>query len=146
VYNRPVQFRDQSNVLELGDFAWIRAEQPHVLLMSDIAAANAAHKGDSGLSFNEVQLRVLARASHVITVQGGPAVFSSYFTAAAGGGGGGGEVVVLHRQGQEVRHNEYDALFARFAGARHTVTRSEEELVGAVQARAPLWRQALSVT
>jgi hypothetical protein len=113
-----------------------------VLLMSDIAAANAG----AGLSFNEVQLRVLARASHVITVQGGPAVFSSYFTAAAGGGGGGGgEVVVLHRQGQEVRHNEYDALFARFAGARHTVTRSEEELVAAVQARAPLWRQALSV-
>jgi hypothetical protein len=127
VYNRPVQFVDNSQILELGDFEWLAEHAPDVVLLRDIAAANPE------LSYNEMQLRVFAHADHAISVQGGPATFAGYFCQ-------GGDIIVLHKRGGETRRDEYNVLYERFDGAAYTVTRSDEAFVAAVQDKARHWR------
>jgi hypothetical protein len=132
------------------DGAWLREHAADVLLLDDVAAANA-----DSLTLNEVQLRLYARADHAIAVQGGPALFLAQFL------GAGGDLVVLHKRGGEAgaddgnevdegavggnatkhgkRGSEYATLFSQFDGAAVTVTRSEAALLAAVARLAPLW-------
>jgi hypothetical protein len=130
VYNRPLQYADNSDVLQLGDHDWLERHAPEVMTMQTLAAANRV----SHLSYNDIQLRIMARADHFISVQGGCAIFAGYFAQ-------GGDVVVLHRRGGEVSpsHNEYEQLFEQLGGARYTVTFDEDQLLHAVRSLAPKW-------
>ena len=121
VYHRPLS-ADQSDVLELGDFEYIREQHPEVVLVADLT--------HSELSANELLVRSLAHSRHVICVQGGLAIAAGYFAS---------EVLVLHKEGNEIHSHEYEQLFSRFANSSYIVAEAESKLLEKLAERAPLW-------
>lgn len=130
-YSRPAAFLERGGKdapRELGEHDAISRHAPYVHTLRSLSAANP------GLGLNELQLRVLARARHVVTVQGGPAWLAAPFAQ-------GGDLVVLHRAGKERDGpgGEYQAKMPRLGGATVWVARSDAELLALVRERAPLW-------
>lgn len=130
-YSRTAAFVEQGNAdspKELGEYEAIARDAPYVHTLRSLAVTNAH------LNYNELQMRVLAHARHVITVQGGPAWTAAPFAH-------GGDLIVLHKAGkeQDAPGGEYQTKMPRLGGAAVTVVRSDEELLALVRTRALLW-------
>jgi len=109
---------DHQSVREGGDIEAIKRHYPDVLTIQDLHADNA------DLSFNELQLSLLAGSERFVSVLGGGAYLASYF---------GGTNVVYARRGWEVSCDAFDNWFHRFSGARVVAAASARELLGAVE-------------
>lgn len=108
IYNRPHAQHivgDGSEIYDLDEFNWLKAEHPDVLLMDDLYAKNEGQ----AKSFNHFQLMVYANATHFISVHGGTATLASYF---------GGTNLILSKQGPEHYFNCFHDLYPQLSGAK----------------------------
>jgi hypothetical protein len=91
------------------------------------------------LSFNEMQMGVLAQAPITITIQGGgTGIMPGYFAS---------DVIVFHKRGRELTNgnNLYNGMLERFAGANYFVANTEQTLLQLVEERVALVNQAYSI-
>ena len=125
VYNRPLGgqiVHDNSEIMDLGEHAWLREKHPDVLLMNDLFEQHQANVEN----FNHLQLLVYANCNQFISMHGGTAALASCF---------GGTNILLSHPGGGFEHdfNEYENLFPALSGAKILHARSREELLTMVQ-------------
>jgi len=120
VYNRPLTGQivlDNSEIMDLGEHAWIRANHPDVLLMNDLFDEHRPHVSN----YNHLQLMVYANCDQFISMHGGTAALASHF--------GGINVILSHPGGGwEHAFNEYETIFPAFSGAKILHARKVEEV------------------
>ncbi|TAE30486.1 MAG: hypothetical protein EAZ91_10605 [Cytophagales bacterium] len=124
VYNRPLGGQivlDNSEIMDLGEHAWIRANHPEVLLMNDLFDQHR----DAVSNFNHLQLMVYANCDRFISMHGGTAALASQF--------GGINVILSHPGGGwEHAFNEYETIFPAMSGAKILHARKLDEVFGFV--------------
>ena len=121
VYNRPRAadiVNDHQSVREAGDIEAVKRRYPDVVTIQDLAADNP------DLSFNQLQLNLLAGCERFVSVLGGASYLASYF---------GGTNVVYARRGWEVSCGAFENWFDRFSGARVVAAGTPAELLGTVE-------------
>ena len=110
IYNRPLAAQivlDNSEIMDLGEHAWLRQKHPEVLLMHDLFEQHRSAVNN----FNHLQLMVYANTDRFISMHGGTAALASYF--------GGINIVLSHPGGGMEHHfNEYATIFPALSGAR----------------------------
>jgi len=118
IYNRPGANHitmDNSEIYELNEFNWIKANHPEVILMHDLYEEN---KGNAR-NFNHLQLMVYANAENFISTHGGTSVLASYF---------GGTNVILSKQGPEHVFGCYHKLYPKLSDAKIFHAKTDEQL------------------
>ena len=118
IYNRPRPQHitaDNSDVYDLDEYDWIKANYPEVILMEDLFKENRAGANN----FNHLQLMVYANAEKFISIHGGTATLASYF---------GGINLILSKKGPEHHFNCYQRLYPKFSGATILHAKSDEVL------------------
>jgi hypothetical protein len=118
IYNRPGAQHitmDNSDIYELNEIEWIRANHPEVILMDDLYKEN---KGEAR-NFNHLQLLVYANAENFISTHGGTSVLASYFK---------GTNVILSKHGPEHHFKCFKKLYPKLSGARIFHAKTDEEL------------------
>lgn len=121
IYSRPRAadiVNDHQSVREAGDIEAVKRRYPDVVTIQELAADNP------DLSFNELQLNLLAGCERFVSVLGGPSYLASYF---------GGTNVVYARRGWEVSCGAFENWFDRFSGARVVAAGTPAELLNAVE-------------
>ncbi len=119
IYNRPLATQivsDNSMILDLNEFEWIRNNYPDVLLMNDLYERNKKVVNN----YNHLQLMVYANCNHFISVHGGTAALASYF---------GGINIILSKSGVEHYFNEFETIFPALSGAHIIHAKTEDELL-----------------
>ncbi|MCY7360186.1 MAG: hypothetical protein LH609_22565 [Rudanella sp.] len=110
VYNRPLSGQivlDNSEIMDLGEHAWIRKNHPEVLLMNDLFDEHRPHVSN----YNHLQLMVYANCDRFISMHGGTAALASHI--------GGINVILSHPGGGwEHAFDEYKTIFPAFSGAK----------------------------
>ncbi len=118
IYNRPSVSEivpDNSNILSLDEFQWIRENFPGVIILSDLMPSeNTIVK-----NFNHLQLLVYANCEHFISVHGGTSALASYF---------GGTNIILSKSGIEHYFKEFDTIFPVLSGAKILHATSEKKI------------------
>jgi hypothetical protein len=109
---------DHQRIREPGDIEAIGSRHPDVLTIQQL------HADNRDLSFNELQLSVLAGAERFVSVLGGGSYLASYF---------GGTNVVYARRGWEVACGAFDNWFDRFSGARVVAAGTPRDLLTAIE-------------
>jgi hypothetical protein len=117
IYNRPLSeqiIADNSDILDLEEYHWLRKKYPTVLLMQDLFTQHRS----SVNNFNHLQLLVYANCSHFVSVHGGAAALASYF---------GGTNIIFSKSGIEHIFHEFTTIFPALSGARilHAQTTAE---------------------
>ena len=111
IYNRPLNSHivsDNSEILDLGEYAWIQENHPNVLLMNDLYSK---YKSSIVNNFNHLQLMVYANCNHFISAHGGTAAFASYFK--------GTNIIFSNPEwGMEYPFNEYSTILSALSGAK----------------------------
>ena len=125
VYNRPLGGQivlDNSEIMDLGEHAWLRETHPEVLLMNDLFEQHR----DEVTNFNHLQLMVYANCDRFISMHGGTAALASCF---------GGINILLSHPGGGFEHDfdEYTNLFPNLSGAKILHARNRDELFGYVE-------------
>lgn len=118
IYNRPGAQHitmDNSEIYELDEINWIKANYPEVILMHDLYEEN---KGKAK-SFNHLQLMVYANCENFISTHGGTSVLASYFK---------GTNIILSKQGPEHVFGCYHTLYPKLSGARIFHAKTDDEL------------------
>ena len=118
IYNRPLVnhiIMDNSDILDLDEYDWIRSEHPEVILLNDLYQKHQTKVN----SFNHLQLMVYANSSHFVSVHGGTAALASYF---------GGTNIILSKSGIEHSFNEFDTIFPALSGARILHAKHEDDI------------------
>jgi len=118
IYNRPGANHitmDNSEIYELNELNWIKANYPEVILMHDLYEEN---KGNAR-NFNHLQLMVYANAENFISTHGGTSVLASYF---------GGTNVILSKQGPEHVFGCYHKLYTKLSDATVLHAKTDEQL------------------
>jgi hypothetical protein len=118
IYNRPGAQHitmDNSEIYELNEISWIKANYPEIVLMHDLYAEN---KGNAR-NFNHLQLMVYANAENFISTHGGTSVLASYFK---------GTNIILSKYGPEHTFNCYNTLYPKLSGARIFHAKTDDEL------------------
>jgi len=118
IYNRPLATQivsDGSEVLDLGEYNWLRSTHPEVLLMNDIYAKHQLTVNN----FNHLQLMVYANCDRFISVHGGTAALASYF---------GGINIIFSKSGLEHLFHEFTTIFPNLSGAKILHARNENDL------------------
>jgi len=108
VYNRPLVteiISDNSDILDLDEFDWLKEKYPQVLVMQDLFVQHRARVNN----YNHLQLLVYANCQHFISVHGGAAALCSYF---------GGTNIILSYSGIEHIFNEFATIFPALSGAQ----------------------------
>lgn len=123
VYNRPRPQNitmDNSDIYDLNEYDWIKAEYPEVILMEDLFAENKglAH------NFNHLQLMVYANASKFLSIHGGTATLASYFE---------GTNIILSKQGPEHHFKCFSKLYPQFSGATIFHAKTDAEVKAFVE-------------
>jgi hypothetical protein len=122
VYNRPAPKNitmDNSDILDLNEFGWLKKTHPEVIHLDDLFAENRGN----AKNFNHLQLMVYANADRFISVHGGTATLASYF---------GGINVIFSKDGREHHFGCFTKLFPKFSGAQILHAKTDEELKGYV--------------
>jgi hypothetical protein len=120
IYNRPRAtdiVNDHQVVREAGDIEAVKRT------FSDVVTVQDLHVDHPEITFNELQLRLLASSERFVSVLGGPSYLASYF---------GGTNVVYARKGWEVKAATYENWFHRFSGARVVAASTPRELLETV--------------
>jgi len=117
IYNRPLSeqiIADNSDILDLKEFYWLKEKYPTVLLMQDLFTQHHL----SVHNFNHLQMLVYANCSHFVSVHGGAATLASYF---------GGTNIIFSKSGMEHIFHEFATIFPALSGARilHAQTTAE---------------------
>lgn len=125
VYNRPLSSQivlDNSEIMDLGEHAWIRENHPEVLLMNDL---HEQYRGQVN-SFNHLQLLVYANCDRFISMHGGTAALASYFE---------GTNIILSRPGGGMEHHfdEYKTIFPALSGSTILHAKTPEEVIDLVE-------------
>jgi hypothetical protein len=118
VYNRPAPkniTNDNSDVLDLNEFDWLRKTYPEVIHLEDLFQENRGN----AKNFNHLQLMVYANADRFVSVHGGTATLASYF---------GGINLIFSKEGREHHFGCYQKLYPKFSGAQIYHAKTEEEL------------------
>jgi hypothetical protein len=119
VYNRPSASSivlDNSEILELNEYAWLREHHPEVVLVEDLYQQHQ----HSVNNFNHLQLLVYANATAFISVHGGTATLASYF---------GGKNIIFSKRGVEHALNEFATIFPKLSGAEIYHAKTEAEVL-----------------
>lgn len=119
IYNRPASayiVSDNSEILDLNEFQWIRENYPDVLLMNDLYEK---HKNIVN-NFNHLQLMIYANCSHFISVHGGTAALASYF---------GGTNIIFSKSGIEHYFHEFETIFSALSNANVVHAKTEGEVL-----------------
>jgi len=120
IYNRPLHkniTHDESGQIDIGDFKLISDKFPQVI---DI---NSLHRKNSDLSFNTLQLMILANGEKFISSQGGSSILCSYF---------GGTNIIYAYEGKEIECGSYKNWYHAFSGSKIVHAKSKEALYEAV--------------
>lgn len=107
VYNRPMGkdiVNDNSLILDLNEFDWLRSNHPEVLLIQDLFEKNEIGANN----FNHFQLCIYANATCFVSLHGGTGTLASYF---------GGKNIILSAEGPEHYFNCYKKFYPKFSGA-----------------------------
>jgi hypothetical protein len=135
IYNRPGAKHitmDNSDIYELNEIEWIRANHPDVVLMEDLYKEN---KGGAR-NFNHLQLMVYANAENFISTHGGTSVLASYFK---------GTNVILSKQGPEHQFKCFETLYPKFSGAKIFHAKTDDELRHYIQTQFPVRKREASL-
>jgi hypothetical protein len=115
IYCRPQEqdiVIDQNTILPFADFDLI-ACFPEVITMQKL------HRDNPNLSFNTLQLMVLANCNKFISAKGGPSILASYF---------GGSNIIYAMGGRELMCGDYNH-YSLYSAARIYPCRSYNELL-----------------
>lgn len=118
IYNRPGAQHitmDNSEIYELHEIEWIRANYPEVILMNTLYEENRGN----ARNFNHLQLMVYANAENFISTHGGTSVLASYFK---------GTNIILSKYGPEHTFGCYRKLYPKLSGARILHAKTDDEL------------------
>lgn len=119
VYNRPLSNQivsDNSEILDLHEYGWMRTRHPEVILLNDLYQKHLSVVNN----FNHLQLMVYANCDHFISVHGGTATLASYFE---------GTNILLSKKGIEHQFNEYETIFPLLSGAKIIHAKTEREVL-----------------
>lgn len=123
IYNRPLSNRivsDNSEILDLKEYQWLRENHPDVLLFDDLYCQYQSQVNN----FNHFQLLVYANCNRFISVHGGTAALASYF---------GGINIILSKSGVEHLFDEFNTIFPALSGAKILHAKMEEDILGYLQ-------------
>lgn len=126
IYNRPLSNQivdDNSEILDLGEHAWLRENHPDVIQMNDLYARHRATVNN----YNHLQLLVYANCERFVSVHGGTAALASYF-------GGVNTILSNPAGGMEHDFNDYATIFPAASGARILHARYPDEIMPLLQA------------
>lgn len=117
IYNRPQPdhiVSDNSEIIDLHEYQWLRDNHPEVVLMSDLYQKHKACVNN----FNHLQLLVYANSNHFVSVHGGTGTLASCF---------GGTNIILSKKGIEHNFQEFSTIFPALSGAKilHAKTESD---------------------
>jgi len=118
IYNRPGAQQiatDNSEIYELNEIEWIRANHPNVILMADLYEENKAQVKN----FNHLQLMVYANSENFISTHGGTGALASYFR---------GTNIILSKKGPEHFFKCFEILYPKLSGAQIFHAKTDEEL------------------
>ena len=118
IYNRPRPeniIGDNSKILDLNEYLWLKDTHPDVILMHELYAENRA----GAENFNHLQMMVYANSEHFISTHGGTSVLASYF---------GGINLILSKEGPEHHFDCYQKLYPKLSNARIFHAKDEETL------------------
>jgi len=118
-YNNPTSYitKDNSAIIPLNEISILKNEFPNIHIMQE--EFNKV-KDKTNSNFNTYQLMVYASCNNFISVQGGGAVFCSYF---------GGKNLIFAKQGDELKVNSYKNWFSELSNCCIFVNRSYNDLV-----------------
>ncbi|MEO7962154.1 MAG: hypothetical protein ABIR19_11435, partial [Ginsengibacter sp.] len=122
IYNRPLATQivgDESEILDLGEYEWMKKNHHEVILMTDLF-----EKYSHEYSFNQLQLMVYANSERFLSVHGGTAALASYF---------GGINIIYSIRGLEHIFNEFNTIFPKLSDAKILHAKSKEQILGYVQ-------------
>lgn len=134
IYNRPGAQHitmDNSEIYDLNEIEWMKANYPEVVLMDDLYKEN---KGNAR-SFNHLQLMVYANSENFISTHGGTSVLASYFK---------GRNVILSKHGPEHTFGCYQTLYPKLSGAKIAHAKTDEELKTLVKENFVLGKRTVS--
>jgi len=120
IYNRPLSthiINDNSEIMDLHEYPWLREQHPEVILMNDLYEQ---YRGTEVNNFNHLQLRVYANCSHFVSVHGGGSALASYF---------GGTNIIFSTGWMEAIFNEYATYWPAFSGAKVLHAINEEQVL-----------------
>ena len=120
VYNRPLHkniTHDESGQISIGDFSLIKEKFPEVI---DI---NSLYSQNLDLSFNTMQMMILANSDNFISCQGGSSILCSYF---------GGTNIIYAYEGKELDVGSYQNWYHLFSGAKVIHASKPEEIMSYV--------------
>ncbi|MAE85971.1 MAG: hypothetical protein CMB80_24755, partial [Flammeovirgaceae bacterium] len=120
IYNRPLHkniTHDESGQIKIGDFNLIKNNFPQVI---DI---NHLHSQNTDLSFNTMQMMLLANADHFISCQGGSSILCSYF---------GGTNIIYAYEGKELDVGSYKRWYHQLSGAKVMHASTTKEIINYV--------------
>ena len=123
IYNRPLQTQivsDGSDILDLGEYIWLRNTHPEVILMNDLYEKNQTMVNN----FNHLQLMIYANCNLFLSVHGGTAALASYF---------GGINIIFSKSGMEHLFNEFNTIFPSLSGAKIFHAKNENEVLKYLQ-------------
>lgn len=123
VYNRPGAQQitmDNSEIYELNEIEWIKANYPEVILMHNLYHENKA----KARNFNHLQLMVYANAENFISTHGGTSVLASYFK---------GTNIILSKQGPEHHFKCFEKLYPKLSGAKIFHAKTDDQLKQLIQ-------------
>ena len=123
IYNRPLATQivsDGSDILELGEYDWLRNNHPDVLLLNDLYTRYQLTVNN----FNHLQLMVYANCNRFISVHGGTAALASYF---------GGINIIFSKSGLEHLFDEFSTIFPSLSGAKILHAKNENEVFSYMQ-------------
>jgi len=118
IYNRPSGkniVSDNSEIMELNDYDYLRSEHPDVVLLEDMYLK---HQGTVN-SFNHFQLLLYANCDNFVSVHGGTAALASCF---------GGKNIIFSKKGIEHPMNEFATIFPKLSGATILHAKSEDDI------------------
>lgn len=107
IYNRPLSSQivsDNSEILDLNEYEWLKKTHPELIFMNDLFADNQSNV----TSFNHLQMLVYANCAHFISVHGGTAALASCFE---------GTNIILSKRGIEHDLGEYNTIIPALSGA-----------------------------
>lgn len=119
IYNRPLSTHivgDNSDILDLNEYQWLKEKHPEVLLLKELYEEEKNNVN----SFNHLQLLVYANCNHFISVHGGGSALASYF---------GGVNIIYSKGWMEAIFNEYTTFWPKFSGATILHVKNEKELL-----------------
>lgn len=110
--------QDRQEILQLNDYQIIKQEFPEVITFDTLI------KTYPEMTFNELQMKVLANSNHFISVQGGGSRLCSFF---------GGINLIYHKEGKELKTGQYRDFYPKFSRARILICQDARDILDVIK-------------